>query len=306
MQDKWLVVVHGPTASGKTVLAIDLAQHYGTHILSADSRQFYRELRIGVARPTDEQLALAPHHFIAFLSVADDYNAGRFAAQAMASAEAIWKDHDVVVVAGGSGLYTRALVHGLDELPSDPAVRHALNTLCREQGIDVLRSELAQRDPVYFAQVDLQNPHRLIRALEVCRITGEPYSALRSNSRVVHPFHVLQVGLDAPPDWLRNRIRTRVDRMMEDGLESEARECLKYKNLPALKTVGYQEWFAHFEGGISRQEAIERIRTNTWHYARRQRTWYRKQEGISWFDATSGKLTGEVIRLIEEARSGDQ
>jgi tRNA dimethylallyltransferase len=297
---KWLVVIHGPTASGKTSIAIRLALHYQTEIISADSRQFYKELNIGVARPSADELAAVKHHFIAFLSVQEPYSAGRFEQDALATLHDLFQTHDIVIAAGGSGLYARALIHGLDDLPSDAAVRNELNAQFEQHGIAPLREELLRVDPDYYHHADTSNHRRVIRALEVCRITGNAYSSLRKQASGSREFGVLQLGLKADREWLYPRINQRVDEMVRMGLEQEAKTVYPHRALPALQTVGYTEWFQCFDGLIDSATAIGLIKQHSRNYAKRQMTWYRSQPDILWFDAKKGEqMLPETIAMID-------
>jgi len=297
---KWLVVIHGPTASGKTSIAIRLALHYQTEIISADSRQFYKELNIGVARPSADELSAVKHHFIAFLSVEEPNSAGKFEQDALATLDDLFQTHDIVIAAGGSGLYARALIHGLDDLPSDAAVRNELNALFEQHGIAPLQEELLRVDPEYYHHADISNPRRVIRALEVCRITGNTYSNLRKAAGGSREFGVLQLGLQADREWLYPRINQRVDDMVRMGLEQEAKAVYPHRALTALQTVGYTEWFQCFDGQIDSATAIGLIKQHSRNYAKRQMTWYRSQPDILWFDAKKEEqMLPEMIAVID-------
>ena len=277
MGEKRIIVVGGPTASGKTVRAIELAQQYGTHILSADSRQFYREMRIGNARPTEEELAAAPHHFIADRNLDQPLSAGQYAREALVLLDELFQDHDTVIVAGGSGLFIRALCEGLDEFPPvTDAAREQVSNLA-QRGLPALQAALQQRDPTYYAEADLANERRLRRALEVTLSGDHPYSYYRNRPRPPRPFRTEYVLLNPPRPELYDRINRRVDRMLSDGLEAEARSLYPHHTLPVLQTVGYQEWWPHFEGTYDRERAVELIKRNTRRYAKRQITWLRGQ-----------------------------
>ncbi|MEL6141689.1 MAG: tRNA (adenosine(37)-N6)-dimethylallyltransferase MiaA [Bacteroidota bacterium] len=284
-----LVVIGGPTASGKTSLAIEVAQHFGTHVINADSRQFYREMRIGNARPTEEELAAAPHHFVADRSVTTPLTAGTFAEEALPLLSKLFEQHNILVLAGGSGLYINALCTGLNDFPtvSKEAKRH-IATLMEEGGLPALQEQLAQLDPIYFSKVDQQNPRRLQRALEVCISAQQPYSSFLGGQQE-RPFGVAyfttykvamqSVGsrtVDTNRTALYDRINRRVDLMFQEGLEEEARSLYPHRNLPALQTVGYQELWPYFEGAYDLAEAIELIKRNTRRYAKRQITWFGK------------------------------
>lgn len=294
-QLKKLVVVIGPTGVGKTALAIQLAHHYRTEIISADSRQFYRELSIGVARPDQTELAAAKHHFMAFLPVTEDYSAGRFENDAMVLIQQLMEKSDVVICAGGSMLYVDALINGLDQLPSD----HALKRELEKVDLNDLLRELEEKDPEYFKLVDQKNPHRIIRAIEVCRLTGQKFSALRTSTKAQRQFNVIKIGLNGDRDWVYNRINQRVNRMIEDGLEEEARSVLPFRHLNALNTVGYKEFFDFFEGKMSREEAIDKIKQYSRNFAKRQLTWWRRDATIHWIDAQKDDVLAKAIQHID-------
>lgn len=298
MAVKWLIALHGPTASGKSDLAVRLALHFKTHIVSGDSRQFYRELAVGVARPPEADLKKVPHHFIACRSIHEPYSAGTFGEHALKLLTELFETKEIVITTGGSGLYLKALLNGLDNLPADPATRAALTETVNSEGLDVLRAELAQLDPEYYRQVDLNNPHRIIRALEVIRVSGKPYSQLRSGNTSPRPFRILQIGIHGEREWLNARISLRVGQMIRDGLKEEARAAYPFRHLDALRTVGYTEWFRCFDGELSEEQAIALIEQHTRQYAKRQMTWYRKQPGIQWFDAERPDLFDEVSNWI--------
>lgn len=275
----------GPTASGKTGLGIRLARHFNTEILSADSRQFYREMNIGTAKPTSEELAQAKHHFIDNLSVHDAYSVGDYEREAVFLLEKLYKKNDVAIMVGGSGFFIRAVCEGLDDFPDVPAhIREELNQLFENEGIVPLQNELKQRDPEYYAQMDTQNPKRLLRALEVCRATGQSFSHFHNKEKTPREFVPIYIGVDWEREALYERINSRVDMMIEAGLEQEAQELYPLRHLTALQTVGYQEWFDFFDGKIDREEAIRLIKRNSRRYAKRQMTWFRKVEGMTWVD----------------------
>jgi tRNA dimethylallyltransferase len=291
---KTLIVVCGPTAVGKTSQSIELARFFNTGILSFDSRQFYREMSIGTAKPSAEEQAAAPHYFIDNLSIHDDYNVSQFETEALALLEKLFVYNDVVVSVGGSGLYQRALCYGIDDLPDPtPELREGLKKDLEEKGIEYLQQKVKELDPEFYQIVDLKNPKRLLRALEVCISTGKTYTSLRKNQVKNRPFQIIQIGLDMDREKLYDRINLRVDLMVKDGLIEENQRLYKHKNLNALNTVGYKEIFEHFDGKISLDQAIENIKTSSRRYAKRQLTWFRKDENISWFDA------GNINALIE-------
>ena len=291
-----LVVITGATTAGKTEAGIKLAQHFSTEILSADSRQFYREMKIGTAFPSDDQLAAVPHHFAGHLSINDQYNVSQFETDALEILEKLFLCCQVVLLVGGSGMYINAVCHGIDLLPDpDPDVRKTLKELLVKSGIRALQDELKQVDPGYAMKIDMKNPARLIRALEVCRMTGVPYSSLRLNKPKPRSFRILKLGLELPREILNQRINSRVDIMMGEGLIEEARRLYPFRHLNALNTVGYKELFDHFDGLISLDDAIEKIKTNTRRYAKRQMTWFRKDTDIQWFDPDNIEQMVEVI-----------
>lgn len=293
-----LLVVAGPTASGKTALSIQLAQYYQTVVLSGDARQFYQEMTIGTAKPTPEELAAAPHHFIDYLSIKTPYNVGDFERDALALLQTHYQHHDWAVLAGGSNLYLKAVCEGLDHYPDvPPAVRAELVDLLDAEGITVLQQELSNSDPDYYAQVDTQNPHRLIRALEICRHTGQPFSSFQGQPKEPRSFRTLTLALQWERTELYARINQRVDRMIEAGLVEEAQALYPYRTLNALQTVGYQELFDYFDGTIDLPMAIELIKRNTRRYAKRQLTWLRKDPKIHW--VTPGTSVEEIVAWIE-------
>ena len=279
---KQLIVVLGPTAVGKTAYAIELAKSLQTEIISADSRQIFKELNIGAARPSAEELAQVPHHFIASASIHEAYSAGRFEREALTKLAELFENHNTVVCCGGSMMYIDALVNGFDDLPTDGDVRDELSQRYKAEGIEVLQRELMRLDPEYYNQVDLQNPHRLIRALEVCVVSKSPFSELRRNAVKSRDFEVQKIGLDMERDRLYERINARVIRMMEDGLLEEARTLYPHKHLQALNTVGYKELFDHFDGNCSLEEAVQKIQQHTRNFAKRQLTWWRRDGDIQW------------------------
>lgn len=283
-QNKYILVVGGPTAVGKTACSIKLAQHFGTEIISADSRQLYQQLDIGTAKPTKQELAAVPHHFIDILPPDSEYNAGKFENDALELINQLFASHDVVVVAGGSGMYVQALCQGIDKMPAVPVeIREELNQRLAQEGLPVLVQELATLDPVYALEVDLKNPQRVIRALEICLYTQKPYSAFRQQHFPPRPFGIIKIGLDLPRDLLYTRIEQRMDAMITDGLIEEARQLYPYRSLNALQTVGYKEVFAYLEGSYDKEEAIRLLKRNSRRYAKRQLTWFRKDPEFTWF-----------------------
>ena len=294
---KTLLTIVGPTAIGKTRMAIALATHFGTEILSCDSRQFFKELRIGTAVPSAEELAQVPHHFIQHKSIFEAYSVGDFERDAIALLDKLFKKHDVVVMVGGSGLYAKAIIDGLDDFPEvDEVIRQELNEAYAQKGIEYLQELLKTLDEVQYNQMDVQNPQRLIRALEVCRASGKPYSSFLQRKEKQRDFTSVQIGLTADRTEVYERINKRVDMMLEEGLLIEAQDMMPYKHLNALQTVGYKELFSFFEGECSFEAAIEAIKMNTRRFAKRQFTWFQKDKRIKWFDYRSS-LEEVVLRI---------
>ncbi|WP_297695979.1 tRNA (adenosine(37)-N6)-dimethylallyltransferase MiaA [uncultured Eudoraea sp.] len=282
---KVLITVIGPTAIGKTKLAIDLATHFKTEIISSDSRQFYKEMSIGTAVPSRHELESIPHHFIQHKSIHQPYNVGDFEKDALKILENLFKKHDNVVMVGGSGLYIDAVVKGLDTFPEvDREIRTNLNSILKQQGIEVLQKQLKELDPEYYKKVDIQNPHRIIRALEICHGTGKAYSSFINKRKLPRPFSTIMIGLFAERSILYDKINKRVDSMIENGLEEEARSLHKHKHLNALQTVGYTELFNFFDGNWDLDFAISEIKKNTRRFAKRQLTWFRKNKDIVWVE----------------------
>ena len=284
MSTKTLIVIVGPTGSGKTDLSIGVAQHYACPIISTDSRQFYRGIPIGTAQPTVEELALVEHHFIASHALEDDFNCGAYEVAALAQLEELFQRHDVVVAVGGSGLYIKALTEGMDDLPEvDTALRSSLAARLKAEGLEPLAELLRELDPAFYEVVDRKNPARVLRALEVCLTTGKPYSSLRTGVRQKREFNIVKIGTQMQREVLYDRIDRRVDMMITEGLEQEAREVYHLRHLNSLQTVGYREMFDYFDGKTTREEAIELIKRNSRRYAKRQMTWFRRDEEIAWF-----------------------
>lgn len=298
--DKTLVVIVGATATGKTDLSIAMAQDYHSEILSADSRQFYREMPIGTAAPTPDQLQAVPHHFIATRSITEEYSCGRYEVDALALLEQLFHTHDTLFLVGGSGLYIDAICNGMDAMPeTDPALRELLTTVARNEGLEPLCSQLQELDPAYYAVVDRSNPQRVIRALEICIQTGRPYSEVRSGAIKQRPFRIIKLGIRYPREILYDRINRRVELMVEAGLEQEARTLYPLRHLNALQTVGYREWFDYFEGKYDRQTAIELIQRNSRRYAKRQETWFRRDLAIHWIEGGE-KAINQAQNLLKQ------
>ena len=283
-----LLVILGPTAVGKTDYSIGKALEFGSPVISCDSRQFFKEMRIGTAVPTAAQLARVPHYFIGNLSVTDNYTAGMYEADALRLIDRLFGEgHETLVVTGGSMLYIDALCYGLDDFPEVPLqLREHLMDCLRSEGVKVLADQLKEMDPVTYGEIDISNGQRVIRALEVCLYTGEPFSSFKTRSFKERNFEIEKIGLQRPREDLYARIDSRVLKMMEEGLEEEARSLLPYRDLPALQTVGYREMFDYFDGKTGLDTAVRLIQRNTRHYAKRQLTWWRRDASIRWIDAT--------------------
>jgi len=284
-KNKELIVIAGPTAVGKTSYAIEIAQKYKTEILSADSRQFYRELQIGTAAPTKEELSAAPHHFIGNLSIHDYYNVSIYEQEAMALIDQLFQKHDKLVVVGGSGLYIDALCYGIDELPdADEHLRSEIKRRYAEEGIEYLQKEIKRLDPEFYKEVDKNNYKRLQRALEVCLSTGKTYSSQRTHKKKIRPFKIRKLVLNMERQLLYERINKRVDKMMDLGLLSEVKSLLAFRELNALKTVGYTELFRFLDGEITLEQAITDIKTNSRRYSKRQITWFKRYDDFEWIE----------------------
>jgi len=283
--NKILISVTGPTAIGKTKLAILLAQHYKAEIISADSRQFFKEMSIGTAVPSTDELKQATHHFIQHKSITEQYTVGDYEREAIQQLSLLFKSNDVVIMVGGSGLYVNAVTDGLNTFPTiEPEIRDGLNADLKERGLRFLQNKLRQLDPAYFNKVDIQNPQRVIRALEVCIGSGKPYSSFIDKPKAIRDFKVLTVGLKADRSLIYDRINMRVDLMMEAGLLDEAKNLLPFRNNNALQTVGYKELFKYFDGEWTLGFAISEIKKNTRRFAKRQLTWFLRNENTNWYD----------------------
>ena len=289
-----LIVIVGPTGSGKTSLSIEIARYFRAPIISTDSRQVYRGMAIGTAQPTAEELAAAEHHFIADREIFDDFNCGRYEQEALARLEELFHEHDVVVAVGGSGLYIQALCEGLDALPeANDELRAELKRRLESEGIESLVDQLRELDPKYVAEVDVYNPQRIVRALEVCLIAGKPYSELRSGGVSKRNFDIIKIGTEMDRELLYERINRRVDMMLDEGLLKEVERLLPHRHLNALQTVGYREFFDYFDGKCSLEESVELLKRNSRRYAKRQMTWSRRDESIAWF------APDKVAKIIE-------
>ncbi|WP_435133776.1 tRNA (adenosine(37)-N6)-dimethylallyltransferase MiaA [Formosa sp. A9] len=283
--NKYLISIVGPTAIGKTALSIKLAQHFDTEILSADSRQFFKEMQIGTAAPTPQELAQAKHHFIHHKSVTDTYNVGAFETDAIQRLTTLFNTHNTVIMVGGSGLYVDAVTKGLDDFPEvDANIRLDLNTRLQHEGLESLQKQLQVLDSVSYQNIAIDNPHRVIRALEICIGTGKPYASFLNKKKDLRPFKTLSVGLIADRNIIYERINQRVDIMVETGLLDEVKQLADKKHLNALNTVGYKELFNYLDGTWSLDFAVSEIKKNSRRFAKRQLTWFKKDPNIMWFD----------------------
>lgn len=295
---KTLISIVGPTAIGKTSLSVLLAKHFNTEIISADSRQFYKEMNIGTAVPSEDELKAAPHHFIQHKSIKEKYSVGDFEKDAIETINQIHKYNPVVVMVGGSGLYVDAVTKGLDDFPKiEASIRENLNQQLKNKGLESLQNQLKELDGRSYDNIAIENPHRVIRALEICIGTGKPFSYFLTNKNKAREFKTIIIGLDAERELIYNRINQRVDIMIDNGLINEAKRLYRYRDLNALNTVGYKELFAFFDGNISLDFAISEIKKNTRRFAKRQLTWFRKNKEINWFDYTTN--TNESINFLE-------
>jgi tRNA dimethylallyltransferase len=296
---KYLITIVGPTAIGKTSLSITLAQHFNCDIISCDSRQFFKEMQIGTAVPTTEELAGAQHHFIQNKSIFENYTVGDFEKEAIAKLDELFLTNDYVVMVGGSGLYVDAVLKGFDNFPEiEATVREEVTFNYEKLGIQYLQNELEKRDPNYFEVVAKENPQRMMRALEVCIGSGQPYSSFLNKKKNTRNFTPILIGLEAERSVIYDRINQRVDIMMNEGLLAEAKKLFPCKDLNALQTVGYRELFCHFEGEISLEFAIQEIKKNTRRFAKRQLTWFKRNENTKWFDYLMNR--NEIIKNIND------
>jgi tRNA dimethylallyltransferase len=303
--DKTLIIIAGPTAVGKTSLSIELAKSLQTEIISADSRQFYRELKIGTSPPSPAELKKVIHHFIGHLSIHDYYNISKYETDAVSRMDELFITYDKLIMTGGSGLYINAVINGIDDLPDpDESIRSYLKSLYSNEGVASLRQMLKELDPEYYSHVDLKNHTRLIRALEVCLSTGKKFSSLRKKTGKKRNFNTIIIGLERDRNKLNERINLRTDKMIEDGLLKEAEGLLPYRDLNALNTVGYKELFEHMDGTITLGKAIENIKTNTRRYAKRQMTWFKKMQDIQWFYADDNEnVVNNIYKFIKKNKT---
>lgn len=297
-KNNFLITIVGPTAIGKTALSIQLANYFNAEIISCDSRQFFKEMSIGTAVPSEDELSAAKHHFIQNRSIFDAYNVGEFERDALKKLSELFLESNIVIMVGGSGLYVDAVIDGLDEFPDvDPAIREQLNTGLKENGIGSLQEKLKELDPQTYQNITIDNPHRIIRALEICIGTGKTYSSFKNKPKASRNFQSIKIGLTAEREILYDRINQRVDSMIAHGLIDEAKSLYSNRELNALQTVGYRELFSFFDKTISKEFAIEEIKKNTRRFAKRQITWFKKDEKITWFDFKSEHK--QIIKFIE-------
>ncbi|MBR4897344.1 MAG: tRNA (adenosine(37)-N6)-dimethylallyltransferase MiaA [Prevotella sp.] len=300
---KTLIVITGPTAVGKTALCLDIARHFDIPIINADSRQIYREMKIGTAAPTEEQLRMVRHYFVGTLSLNDYYSASMYEEQVIALLDELFKDSDYALLSGGSMMYIDAVCNGIDDIPTiDDATRTLMKRRLAEEGLESLCEELRRLDPEHYAIVDKKNPRRVLHALEICHMTGNTYTSLRKNEQKKRTFGIVKIGLNREREELYDRINRRVDQMMEQGLLEEARRLLPYRNENALNTVGYKEMYAYMDGTWTLDEAVERMKGNTRRYARKQLTWFKRDPQMRWFTpdkaASADFQTEEIINHI--------
>jgi tRNA dimethylallyltransferase len=283
--NKFIISIVGPTGIGKTDLSLKLAAHFQTEIISADSRQFFKEIPIGTAAPNNEELALIPHHFIHNKSITETYNVGHYEKEVLNCIEKLHQKHDVLILIGGSGLYVKSVLEGLDDFPKlDPKIREQLNLELKTDGILALQKELKIKDPVTYEKIDIENSQRIIRVLEICRGAGKPYSQFINKDKVKRNFTPISIGLDAARDIIYKRINKRVDQMLKKGLLKEVKTVYKHRGLNALNTVGYKELFEYFAGNWTLDFAVEEIKKNSRRFAKRQLTWFKKNENTKWYD----------------------
>lgn len=301
--NKTMIVLAGPTGVGKTAAAIDLALHFGSPIVSADSRQCFQEMSIGVARPSKQELQEAPHFFIASHSIHDEVTAALFEKYALAKAQELFEQHDTLVMVGGTGLYIRAFCEGLDDIPEIPAdLRSTIQDTYAAKGIGWLQEQLHQKDPAFSTTGEMQNPQRMMRALEVWEATGKSITEFRKGQKAQRDFHIIRLGLELPREVLYERINTRVDRMMQEGLLQEAEKLWEHRHLNAMQTVGYAELFDYLDKKTSLDRAVELIKQHTRHYAKRQMTWFKKEQDTKWFQPDQLE---SMLKYISEVKTAE-
>jgi tRNA dimethylallyltransferase len=298
-KDKTVIIICGPTAVGKTSVAILLAKHFSTEIISADSRQCFKELNIGVARPTPEELEKVPHHFIASHSINENINAAFFEKYALQKVNELFQKHDVVIMVGGTGLYIKAFCEGLDEIPAiDESIRKRITEEYEVKGLAWLQTEIEKKDPGFFTEGETQNPQRMMRALEVVESTGRSILDFRKKEKTERDFNIIKIGLELPKEELHENINARMDKMIEQGLVEEVRSLIPFHQLNALQTVGYSEIFEYFDNRISLIDAVEEIKKNTRQYAKRQMTWFRKDKDIQWINAKQTDVIASMAQKL--------
>lgn len=295
---KHLIVVVGPTAIGKTSLGIELAQKFDSEIISADSRQFFKEMNIGTAKPTPRELAAAKHHFVDFISIKEKYTAGQFEKEAIEKLNEVFEKSDIAIMVGGSGLYVDAVCKGIDEIPANEIIRKQLNKELSESGLEPLQKELQQVDPEIWETINQKNPQRIVRALEVYRTAGKPYSSYRKQQPKKRAFNIIKIGLNTEREIVYSRINKRVDLMLEKGLLEEVESLIPFKTLNALNTVGYKEYFRYFNKEFTIEEATELLKKNTRNFAKRQLTWFRKDKTTQWFSPNESNQIIEYIKPL--------
>jgi tRNA dimethylallyltransferase len=297
LKNKKVIIIAGATATGKTAVAIEIAKHFHTAIISADSRQCYRELNIGVARPSAEELNTVIHYFIASHSITENVNAASFEAYALEKAQKLFQNHDTIIMVGGTGLYIKAFCEGLDEIPAvKDEIRKSIISTYEKEGLEWLQEQIKTKDPGFYQRGEIQNPQRMMRALEVVESTGQSILNFRTGEKAKRDFDIMKIGLELPKEQLHNNINRRVDQMIGQGLVNEVKALEPYKSLNALQTVGYAEIFQYLDGEVTLEEAINTIKANTRRYAKRQLTWFRKDEAIKWFAPGQVK---EMIKWVE-------
>ena len=307
-KQKTVIIICGPTAVGKTSVAILLAKHFHSEIISADSRQCFKELKIGVARPSDEELKEVPHHFIASHPIAigssiENINAAFFEKYALQIVNELFKNHDIVIMVGGTGLYIKAFCEGLDKIPAtDESVRKRIIAGYESNGLEWLQDEVRKKDPAFYDTGEIQNPQRMMRALEVIESTGQSIFSFRGNKKIKRDFRIIKIGLELPKEELHTNINLRVDKMINDGLVEEVRSLQGYRDVNALQTVGYSEIFEHLDEKMSLEAAIEEIKRNTRQYAKRQLTWFKKDKEIHWINA---RQKSEIVSMAQKLVQGD-
>lgn len=301
--NKTVIIVCGPTAVGKTAIAISIAKQFQTEIISADSRQCFSQLKIGVARPSDEELKEVPHHFVASHSITENINAAFFEKYALRKVSELFKNHDIVMMVGGTGLYIKAFCEGLDEIPLiDESIRKKIIDRWETHGLGWLQEEVKIKDPAFYKAGEIQNPQRMMRALEVVESTGQSILSFRRNEKATRDFRIIKIGLELPKEELHANINVRVDKMINDGLAEEVDSLRGYRDVNALQTVGYSEIFEHLDGKMSLKAAIEEIKKNTRQYAKRQMTWFKKDKEINWVNA---KQKSGILSMAQKLVQGD-